>query len=100
MEDASADAFVDDIFRRESAHLIAALARLLGPSKLALAEDVVQDALMSAMQAWRLGPPSNPRAWLLQVAKRRAIDIIRRDRKFQASNPELESAQSRAQAVD
>jgi RNA polymerase sigma factor (sigma-70 family) len=100
MNDASADALVDDLFRRESAHLISALARLLGPSNLALAEDVVQDALMSAMHAWRFGAPANPRAWILQVAKRRAIDVIRRDRKLEAWRPELESAPSRAHAVD
>jgi predicted RNA polymerase sigma factor len=51
----SADELVADLFRRESAHLVSALTRVLGPSNLPLAEDVVHDALLSAMQAWRFG---------------------------------------------
>src|SRR4051812_23413560 len=73
---------VEDLFRREFGHLVAALVRLLGPSKVALAEDVVHDALVSALQAWRFQPPDNPRAWILQVAKHRAIDLLRRDRRL------------------
>jgi RNA polymerase sigma factor (sigma-70 family) len=96
----SASELVEDLFRRESAHLVAALARLLGPSNLALAEDVVHDALISAMQAWRFGAPDNPRAWILQVAKNRAIDLLRRDRRLVASEPELEPEQTLAGAVD
>ena len=61
--------------------MISALARLLGPSKLALAEDVVQEALLAAMQAWRFELPDDPRAWILRVAKHRAIDRIRRERR-------------------
>jgi hypothetical protein len=48
---------VEDLFRREHAHLVSALTRTLGPANLALAEDVVQDALVSAMQAWPSGRP-------------------------------------------
>jgi RNA polymerase sigma factor (sigma-70 family) len=84
--DASASGLVEDLFRRESAHLVAALARLLGPAHLALAEDVVQDALVRAMQAWRLGVPDDPKAWLLQVARNRAIDLLRRDRRLRAES--------------
>ncbi|MEO8843569.1 MAG: sigma-70 family RNA polymerase sigma factor [Kofleriaceae bacterium] len=72
---------VSDLFRRESARLVAALVRLLGPAHVALAEDVVHDALVTAMQAWRFGAPDDPKAWILQVAKRRAIDVLRRERK-------------------
>jgi RNA polymerase sigma-70 factor (ECF subfamily) len=86
--DAGVDELVEDFFRRESAHLLSALARLLGPSNLALAEDVVQDALVAAMLAWRLGAPDNPRAWILQVAKNRAIDLIRRDRRLERAPSE------------
>src|SRR5438876_1761275 len=66
---------VEDLFRRESGHLVAALTRVFGPSNLTLVEDVVQDALMAAMQAWRFGPPRDPKAWILQTAKNRAIDV-------------------------
>jgi RNA polymerase sigma-70 factor (ECF subfamily) len=86
-----AAALVEDLFRRESAHLISALTRLLGPSNLALAEDVVQEALARAMEAWRLAPPRDPKAWILQTAKWRAIDRIRqaqREQRFAASASE------------
>jgi RNA polymerase sigma-70 factor (ECF subfamily) len=82
--EARARELVGELFRRESGHLVSALARLLGPSKLALAEDVVHDALVSAMQAWRFGLPDDPRAWILRVAKNRAIDAIRRERRQDA----------------
>ncbi|MCE9575958.1 MAG: sigma-70 family RNA polymerase sigma factor, partial [Deltaproteobacteria bacterium] len=98
MDDARA--LVADLFRRESAHLVAALARLLGPANLALAEDVVHDALVSAMQAWRFGAPDDPTAWILQVAKRRAIDLLRRDRRFGALEPVLSAEWALTAAVD
>src|SRR5215471_6064892 len=91
MGDAGATQLVEDLFRRESARLVAAVTRLLGPSNLSLAEDVVQEALVSAMQAWRSGPPRDPKAWILQTAKNRAIDLIRRDRRLTSLPPELES---------
>src|ERR671936_3026975 len=72
---------VEDLFRNEHAHLVAALTRTLGPSNLPLAEDVVQDALVSAMHAWRFGPPRDPKAWIVRAARNRAIDIIRRERR-------------------
>ena len=82
---------IDELFRRESAHLTTALTRLFGPSNLALVEDVVHDALVAAMQAWRFSMPDNPRAWLLQTAKNRAIDVIRRDRRLIALDAESDS---------
>lgn len=89
--DARVDELVGELFRRESAHLVAALVRLLGPANLALAEDVVHDALLSAMQAWRFGPPESPKAWLLQVARNRAIDWLRRERRLVSWPAELEA---------
>jgi RNA polymerase sigma factor (sigma-70 family) len=88
---ASAGAVVEDLFRRESAHLVSALVRLLGPSNVALAEDVVHDALISAMHAWRFAVPDDPKAWILQAAKNRAIDVIRRDRRFEALKAGVDS---------
>ena len=75
---------IEELFRREAVHLTTALTRLFGPSNLALVEDVVHDALVAAMQAWRFALPENPRAWLLQTAKNRAIDVVRRDRRLVA----------------
>jgi RNA polymerase sigma-70 factor (ECF subfamily) len=91
VDGADVNELVAELFRRESAHLVSALVRLLGPRHLALAEDVVQEALFSAMQAWRFGLPDNPKAWILQVAKRRAIDLLRRERRLLALSPDLDS---------
>jgi RNA polymerase sigma-70 factor (ECF subfamily) len=96
----SAEALVEDLFRRESARLVSALARALGPSNLPLAEDAVHDALLSAMQAWRFGPPRDPKAWLLRAAKNRAIDLLRRGRRFTVLPPELDSEQTLVSTVD
>jgi RNA polymerase sigma factor (sigma-70 family) len=80
---------VEDLFRREYAHLVSALTRVLGPSNIPLAEDVVHDALLSAMQAWRFGLPQDPKAWIIRAAHNRAIDIIRREQRHRALLPEL-----------
>jgi RNA polymerase sigma factor (sigma-70 family) len=70
---------VDHLFRRESGRLVAILARRFGAANLQLAEDVVQDALVKAMQTWPFtGVPPNPTAWILQTARNRAIDQTRR----------------------
>ena len=58
--------------------MVATLTRTLGPRHLALAEDAVQDALVTAMQQWPFrGVPDNPEAWLFQVARNRALDRLR-----------------------
>lgn len=81
---------VDHLFRRESGRLVAILTRHFGIAHLHLAEDVVQDALVKAMQTWPYtGVPQNPSAWLLQTAKNRAIDRTRRDSLWHAKQPEL-----------
>lgn len=80
-----------DLFRHESARLLASLTRLLGPRHVALAEDVVQDTLVSALQAWRLGMPDEPRAWLLRTARNKALDLLRRDRRIGRLSAELEA---------
>lgn len=86
---ASSTELVDDLFRKEYAHLVSALIRVLGPSNIPLAEDVVQDALVSAMHAWRFGVPRDPKAWIIRSAHNRAIDIIRRERRRRSFLPEL-----------
>src|ERR671918_972287 len=91
---------VEDLFRNEHAHLVAALTRTLGPSNLPLAEDVVQDALVSAMHAWRFGPPRDPKAWIVRAARNRAIDIIRRERRGVALPPELANIDAVTDSID
>jgi RNA polymerase sigma factor (sigma-70 family) len=91
---------VEGLFRDEHAHLIAALTRTLGPSNLALAEDVVQDALVSAMLAWRFEAPDDPKAWIVRTARNRAIDIIRRERRAMELLPEVATLAEATDTID
>jgi len=88
---------IDAVWRIESARLIAALTRLL--RDVGLAEELAQDALVTALEQWpRSGIPDNPGAWLMATAKHRAIDQLRRrrmlSRKHEALGYELEMQQS------
>ena len=85
----SSTELVEDLFRKEYAHLVSALTRVLGPSNIPLAEDVVHDALVSAMHAWRFRLPQDPKAWIIRAAHNRAIDIIRREQRRRSFLPEL-----------
>src|SRR4051794_41408319 len=68
---------VEAVWRMESGRLIAGLARVTGD--LGLAEELAQDALVTALETWpRTGVPPNPAGWLATTAKRRAIDLHRR----------------------
>jgi RNA polymerase sigma-70 factor (ECF subfamily) len=71
---------IDNLFRRHAGQLVSTLTRILGPANLDLAEDAVQDSLIKALELWPFhGIPDNPAAWLIQVAKNRALDRLRRD---------------------
>ena len=71
---------MDNLFRRESGRMVAAVTRIFGVHNLALAEGVVQDAFCRALEMWSIrGVPENPSAWLIAAAKRRALDVLRRD---------------------
>ena len=64
------DFLVDHLFRHHSAKIIATLTRVFGSRNLDLAEDVVQDALLKALQQWPFkGVPENPAGWLTLVAR-------------------------------
>src|SRR6476619_3095464 len=66
---------------------------------LALAEDLAQDALVAALQQWpEAGVPDNPAAWLMQTAKRRAIDQFRRNDTLRRRTTELGQALEREEA--
>lgn len=81
---------VDHLFRHSAGQMVATLTRVFGAEHLSLAEEVVQDALMAALQQWSLlGVPENPRGWLFQVARNRALDQLRRDANLRAKEPEL-----------
>jgi RNA polymerase sigma factor (sigma-70 family) len=69
----------DHLFRHESGRMVSALIRALGVRHVALVEDAVQDALVSALETWKFGRrPENPAAWLMRSARNRAIDLLRR----------------------
>src|ERR1700722_4880471 len=83
MTQAQADVLVDDLFRREAGNISAWLARLLGPSRLDLIEDAVQDAFGAALARWPLdGMPQRPAAWLAVAARNKALDRLKRDIKL------------------
>src|SRR6266853_1667008 len=80
----------DHLFREEAGKLISVLTGIFGIERLQLAEDVVQEALVRALQTWPYyGVPKNPAAWLTQTAKHLAVDVIRREKRFHEKQPEL-----------
>jgi RNA polymerase sigma-70 factor, ECF subfamily len=90
---------IEAVWKIESARLIAGLARMVGD--VGLAEDLAQDALIAALERWpESGVPDKPAAWLMATAKRRAIDLFRRNsmlaRKHEELGHELELRQEAA----
>ena len=77
------------VFHEEAGRLTAALVKSLG--NFDLAEECVQDALVSALEHWpREGIPHNPGAWLMTTARRKGIDRLRREKRYQEKIAELE----------
>jgi len=86
-----ADLMAEHLFRHQAARIVASLMRVFGSHHLQLAEDVVQDALIKALQVWPFqGIPENPAAWLTQVARHRALDLVRRQSVLANKVAELE----------
>ena len=80
---AQAHAAVAAAFREEASHLTASLVRSLGDFDLA--EESLQEAVVQALEHWpREGIPSRPAAWLLTVARRRALNRLSRDARYAA----------------
>jgi RNA polymerase sigma-70 factor (ECF subfamily) len=72
---------VEQVFREERSRLLATLVRRFGD--LDLAEEVASDAVAVALERWPVdGVPERPAAWLLTTARRRAVDLLRRDRTY------------------
>jgi RNA polymerase sigma factor (sigma-70 family) len=79
---------IETIFRIEQARLIAGLARMV--REVSLAEELAQDALVTALAEWpKAGVPNNPGAWLMATAKRRAIDGLRREKMIARKHLEI-----------
>jgi len=80
----------DHLFRHEAGKLVSVLTGIFGFERLQLAEDVVQEAMVRALQTWPFyGVPKNPAAWLTQTAKNLALDLIRREKLFHEKQPEI-----------
>ena len=93
---------IEAVWRIESARIIGGLARLV--RDVGLAEELAQDALLSALETWPgSGIPDNPGAWLMTTAKRRGIDRIRRgkmqERKHEQIARALEARQEEGAAA-
>jgi RNA polymerase sigma-70 factor (ECF subfamily) len=82
---------IEKIFRDEAGRALATLIRLVGDFDLA--EDALQDAFAVALERWPAAdPPSNPRAWLVNVGRNKAVDRIRRQIAFRGKQAELTRA--------
>jgi RNA polymerase sigma-70 factor (ECF subfamily) len=79
---------IETIFRNEAGRALATLIRLVGDFDLA--EDALQDAFAAALENWPAGEqPANPRAWLVNVGRNKAIDRIRRRIAFRGKQQEF-----------
>ena len=69
---------IAQIYKSDSARLLAVLTRIFGSHNFALAEDTLQDAFSKALIHWQQkGSPENPSAWIIRTAKNQAIDTVR-----------------------
>ena len=83
---------IEAVFRIERARLVAGLARFVR-GDLGTAEELAQDALVAALETWREdGIPREPGAWLMQVAKNRALKRIDRQKRWEKNAPEITQA--------
>ena len=79
---------VDAVYRSDSRHVLATLIRLLGDFDIA--EEALHDAFRAALEQWpRDGVPANPRAWLVNVGRNKAIDRVRRNISFRGKQDQL-----------
>jgi RNA polymerase sigma-70 factor (ECF subfamily) len=79
---------IESIYREESGRILATLIRLLGDFDTA--EEAMQDAFAAAVEQWHAtGIPANPRAWLVGTARHKAIDRLRRGKRFQEKREEI-----------
>jgi len=79
------------LYRDESRRVLATLIRLLGDFDLA--EEALHEAFRAAMEQWpQSGVPANPRAWLVSAGRFKAIDNLRRQRRFQQLDEQFDLA--------
>ncbi|MEZ5326953.1 MAG: sigma-70 family RNA polymerase sigma factor [Verrucomicrobiales bacterium] len=96
LDESGAGQLAERFFRMEGARLVATLTAHFGTHQLQLVEDVVQEALVRALQTWPYrGLPDNPAAWLTQVAKNLAIDHLRRDQRWNSKQESIAAEHER-----
>jgi RNA polymerase sigma-70 factor (ECF subfamily) len=79
---------LEALYRAESGRILATLIRLLGDFDLA--EDAMQDAFAAALERWpQEGVPASPRAWLVSTGRFKAVDVLRRRARFDASQDKI-----------
>ncbi|NMO89593.1 RNA polymerase sigma factor [Actinomycetospora sp. TBRC 11914] len=96
-----ADAFavLDAVWRAESARIVAGVARVV--RDVGRAEELAHDALVAALEQWPAeGVPDNPGAWLAATARRRAIDLVRREQTFARKAEQVGHEESTRTAPD
>lgn len=77
------DQLVAHLFRKEAGRMTAILSRIFDFDHGNLVEDIVQDTFIAALKTWPIkGKPDNPTAWLIQVAKNKTLNTIKRNRKL------------------
>ena len=82
---------VDHLFRHNAGQMVSVLARRFGVEHIDLIEDSVQEAMIAAMRKWPVaGVPENRTAWLIQVAKNRVLDRLRRHGKWIGGSPDVD----------
>jgi RNA polymerase sigma-70 factor (ECF subfamily) len=90
---------VEHLFRHQAGQMLATLTHILGLDHFDLAEEVVQEALLEALQHWRFhGIPDKPRAWLIRAARNKALDRLRRQATLRRKEAELEERLRERQA--
>jgi RNA polymerase sigma-70 factor (ECF subfamily) len=94
-----ADAAVDSVYRSDWGRIVATLIRLVGDFDVA--EEAAQEAFAAAVDQWReAGVPEHPRAWIIQTARHKAIDRIRRQTRFTDKTVDADRAAETALTVD
>ncbi len=91
---------MDHLFRHQYGKMVAILSRFFGLAHLETIEDAVQDTFIRATLQWRNHIPDNPEAWLIQAAKNRAIDILRKLKADQNRYEKISSGSSAFQMGD
>src|ERR1044072_6597224 len=85
----SSDQITVNLLRKESGQLVASVVLLLRAADLDVAEVIVQDTLMAAVNQWRFQLPENPKAWLYRVVNNKTIDFIKQQKRVIQLSPLL-----------